>query len=226
MKCGSTSFDATPIAVPLFPLPNVVFYPRAVLPLHIFEDRYKTMTANALAGNRLIAMALLRPGWEANYYARPAIEPVVCVGRIANSERLDDGKYNFLLHGLTRAKILSEEATDSYRIARVEPLQESPVMEIDLANQRQRLMEFFCSDPLASLPQTAQLKRIVSSPMPTGEVADLIAFHLLTNIALKQSLLAETDVVRRVSRLITALDAALPMLELAERGQSGSGSFN
>src|SRR5665213_523951 len=61
-------------AVPLFPLPNVVLFPRALLPLHIFEERYKAMTADALAGDKQIAMALLKPGWEKNYYCRPAIE--------------------------------------------------------------------------------------------------------------------------------------------------------
>src|SRR5580693_5679216 len=94
--------------VPLFPLPNVVLFPRAVLPLHIFEERYKTMMAEALAGRKLIAMALLKPGWEKNYYCRPAIEPVVCVGSIISSERLADGKYNFLLQGHTRATIVGE----------------------------------------------------------------------------------------------------------------------
>src|SRR5439155_576777 len=65
-------------SVPLFPLPNVVLFPRAVLPLHIFEERYKEMTAEALAGDRQVAMALLKPGWEKDYYHRPVIEPVVC----------------------------------------------------------------------------------------------------------------------------------------------------
>src|SRR5438874_4107111 len=86
-------------AVPLFPLPNVVLFPRAILPLHIFEQRYKVMSAEALAGDKQIAMALLKPGWEKNYYGRPAIEPVVCVGTIISHERLPDGKYNFLLQG-------------------------------------------------------------------------------------------------------------------------------
>src|SRR6266478_35888 len=89
-------------AVPLFPLPNVVLFPRAVLPLHIFEERYKVMTADALSGDRLIAMALLRPGWEKNYYGKAAIEPVVCLGQILTHEQLDDGKYNFLLQGICR----------------------------------------------------------------------------------------------------------------------------
>src|SRR5438105_7782889 len=95
-------------AVPLFPLPNVVLFPRAVLPLHIFEERYKVMTAEALAGERQVAMALLKPGWEKNYYHRPAIDPVVCVGTILSYELLADGKYNFLLQGHTRARVVRE----------------------------------------------------------------------------------------------------------------------
>src|SRR5438034_6247945 len=96
---GERSTNELPDSVPLFPLPNVVLFPRAVLPLHIFEERYKAMTADALAGNGQIAMAVLLPGWEKSYYARPAIEPVVCVGAIISHEKLADGKYNFLLQG-------------------------------------------------------------------------------------------------------------------------------
>src|SRR5256714_7050907 len=92
-------------AVPLFPLPNVVLFPRAILPLHIFEERYKAMTADVLRGDRLIAIALLHPGWEKDYYSAPKVDPVVCVGEILSHERLPDGKYNFLLQGQTRARI-------------------------------------------------------------------------------------------------------------------------
>jgi hypothetical protein len=63
MACPLESVGKGVLTVPLFPLPNVVLFPRAVLPLHIFEERYKAMTADVLAGDRLIAMALLRPGW-------------------------------------------------------------------------------------------------------------------------------------------------------------------
>src|SRR5436305_10266267 len=92
---GETSADLAAdrfLGVPLFPLPNVVLFPRAVLPLHIFEERYKVMTADALAGDKLIAMALLRTGWEKNYYGKAAIERVVCLGQILTHEQLDDGK--------------------------------------------------------------------------------------------------------------------------------------
>ena len=112
--------------VPLFPLPNVVLFPRAVLPLHIFEERYKEMTADALRGRRLIAMSLLRPGWERDYYSKPAIEPVVCVGQIVSHERLPDGKYNLLLQGQGRARVVREISTENpYRVAELLDLVEA-----------------------------------------------------------------------------------------------------
>src|SRR5881275_2591828 len=107
-------------SVALFPLPSVVLFPRAVLPLHIFEDRYRAMTADALIGDRRIAMALLKPGWEKTYYGKPEIEPVVCVGRILSHEKLADGKYNFLLQGELRARIVRELPADqTYRRAQL-----------------------------------------------------------------------------------------------------------
>src|SRR5947199_1511729 len=130
-------------AVPLFPLPNVVLFPRAVLPLHIFEERYKQMTHDALRGKRQIAMALLRPGWEKNYYPRPAIERVVCVGTILSHERLPDGKYNFLLQGHTRARVVRELGDRTYRLAELEPLRQTSDLEIDLGEDRQRLERVF-----------------------------------------------------------------------------------
>src|SRR5688572_33039349 len=79
---GPLDEDSGSLVVPLFPLPNVVLFPKAVLPLHIFEERYKAMTADALSGHRRIAMALLQRGWERDYYSRPMVEPIVCVGQI------------------------------------------------------------------------------------------------------------------------------------------------
>src|SRR5262245_40628404 len=95
-------------SIPLFPLPNVVLFPRAVLPLHIFEERYKAMTADALAGERMIAMALLCRGWEKTYYDRPEIEPLVCERKILTPGRLPAGKANFLFERQMRAPVQQE----------------------------------------------------------------------------------------------------------------------
>ena len=95
--------------LPLFPLPNVVLFPNVFLPLHIFEPRYREMVADALAGDRMIGMVLLRPGWEHDYDGRPPVYPIGCSGVITHVERLPDGRYNIVLRGLERFRILEED---------------------------------------------------------------------------------------------------------------------
>jgi len=204
---SASESSAKPLRVPLFPLPNVVLLPRAVLPLHIFEERYKAMTADVLAGDQRIAMALLRPGWERNYYQQPAIEPVVCVGKVLSCEQLEDGKYNFLLQGTLRARVVAEHAGKPYRVADLQPLAQTHAMEIDLEYERGRLETIFSSTNLAKLPLARQFKELLGGPIPTSDIADVAAFNLLEDIPLKQSFLAETDVRRRVSRIADALES-------------------
>jgi len=112
--------------LPLFPLPNVVLFPNVFLPLHIFEPRYREMTADALAGDRLIGMVLLRPGYERDYEGRPPVYPVGCRGVMTHAERLADGRYNIILRGLDRFRIVSENQERSYRRAAIEVLHERP----------------------------------------------------------------------------------------------------
>ena len=206
-----------PSAVPLFPLPNVVLFPRAVLPLHIFEERYKAMTADALEGDGVIAMALLKSGWEKCYYAAPAIEPIVCVGRILTHEKLPDGKYNFLLQGIARGRVVGEDRTRPYRVGHLELLAEPDVMEIDLENERHRLTCMLSEGICSNLPVVKQFRQMLTSTMPTAEIADLLAFNFVEDVRVKQSLLAETDARRRVERLIPILDELRPILESAVR---------
>lgn len=195
-------------AVPLFPLPNFVLFPRAVHPLHIFEQRYKAMTADALRGNRLVAMALLGAGWEKNYHGRPAVDPVVCVGTVLSHEKLPDGCYNFLLQGTMRARIVSErQAVYPYRVAGLEPLVERPALEIDLDEDRRRILETFESGNLCATAVGRQFRQLLGTTIPTPQIADLIAFHFLESIPLKQSLLAECDVRRRVARIAESFDS-------------------
>jgi ATP-dependent Lon protease len=209
-------------AVPLFPLPGVVLFPRAVLPLHIFEDRYRAMTADALASDKTVAMALLKPGWEKSYYGRPAIEPVVCVGRILSHEKLPDGKYNFLLQGVQRARIVRENGGGGdrgdetpYRTAQLQPLEETPAPEIELEDERRLLHELFMTTPLGGIGAGRQFRQIVKAPLPTPVVADLAAFTFLEDVPLKQELLADIDVRHRVRRTVAALQQLVATLPQA-----------
>lgn len=207
---GSLNLDA----VALFPLPNVVLLPRAVLPLHIFEFRYRQMTADVLAGDKLFAMALLMPGWEKDYHNRPAVEPVVCVGIIRSHEQLPDGTFNLLLQGVLRATIDREFADRPYRYASLKHLKQTDALEIDLLRERARLRELFAARPLVDLPVSAEFGQLLAGPLPTSDIADLVAFHFIEQTSVKQEILADGDIIRRTRRVVDALEEHLPLTAL------------
>ena len=130
-----------PPTIPIFPLPNVVLFPNVFLPLHIFEARYRAMVSDALAGDRIIGMSLLQPGFEHDYEGRPAVYPVGCAGVITHAEPLADGRYNIVLRGIEKFRIGGEDATRPYRLARVDalPEQASEPDRAELRKERRRL---------------------------------------------------------------------------------------
>ncbi|HSS45496.1 MAG TPA: LON peptidase substrate-binding domain-containing protein [Thermoanaerobaculia bacterium] len=145
--------------IPLFPLPGVVLLPGTLLPLHIFEPRYKTMVGDALAGNRTIGMAMLKPGWESRD-ANPAVYPVGGAGEIIESEALEDGRYNILLEGRFRYRILEEATLGPYRAASVEEIASVPFStsgeERRINHTARKLFEVIRGElELAAIPETA-----------------------------------------------------------------------
>jgi Lon protease-like protein len=129
-----------PQPLPLFPLPDVVLFPHAALPLHIFEPRYRQMVREAWESHRTIGMALLRPGWEADYYGRPPVFAVGGAGVIERFEPLADGRFNILLRGTSRYRILDEQGDRAYRVATVAALAEARDDERELAQARKQLL--------------------------------------------------------------------------------------
>src|SRR5689334_10922693 len=127
-----------PPTIPIFPLPNVVLFPNVFLPLHIFEPRYREMVGDALGGDRIIGMVLLRPGWQSDYEGRPPVYPVGCAGVITHAERLADGRFNIVLRGMEKFRVRGEEEGHAYRVARVEPVPEPPAEGLRDAMQAQR----------------------------------------------------------------------------------------
>ena len=117
----NTPSEAFPIpeVIPIFPLPNVVFFPDTYLPLHIFEPRYRDMITDANEGSQCIGMALLKTGWEDDYYGNPPVFSLGCIGRIENVQLLADGRSNVILHGLSRYDIDEEFFDTSYRRAKI-----------------------------------------------------------------------------------------------------------
>jgi Lon protease-like protein len=212
-----TSLDGFSGTVRLFPLPNLVLYPFVVQPLHIFEPRYRQLMADALTDDRLIAMALLKPGWEEDYHLRPPLYPAVCIGRIFKEERLPDGRYNLLLHGVARARIVEELPVDKlYRLARVKVLADVPVASLTLEKElreelEQRMAGWFASQTAAQ----EQLEKLLQSGLPLGTLCDVFAFALPLDLKIKQQLLEEAVIERRARCLLEQLELCQPAPVLA-----------
>ena len=109
-----------PSCIPVFPLPNVVLFPRTYLPLHIFEPRYREMVADVAAGGRCMGITLLKEGWEEDYYGTPAMFPIGCVGRLVTVHKFPGGRSDILLQGLERYEIRQEVGGKSYRLAEIQ----------------------------------------------------------------------------------------------------------
>lgn len=110
-----------PRIIPLFPLPNLVFFPKTYLPLHIFEPRYREMVQDAEQQSRMIGMVLLKDGWEKNYHGSPEICSEGCAGELIAVQRLEEGRFNIILKGLFRFSVKDQFFDKSYREAQVEP---------------------------------------------------------------------------------------------------------
>jgi Lon protease-like protein len=196
----------------LFPLPNVVLFPNVFLPLHIFEPRYREMVADALSTDRLIGMVLLRPGWERDYEGRPAIYPVGCSGVITHAERLSDGRYNIVLRGVERFRIVSEEHGRSYRRGIVEVLPERGIAPSDRAvvrTCRARLASMLTpSGDAPAREALGEARTAVRMPaaMSDEDLVNALAQYLDLEPLEKQALLEQPCLRTRAASLVELLE--------------------
>jgi Lon protease-like protein len=192
----------------LFPLPNLVFFPQVMQPLHIFEPRYRQMTADALAGDRLIALVLPKPGWEADYAGTPPVHSVACLGKIVADQKMDDGRYNILLRGLSRIQILHEiPHGKTYRKAKVELLAEVPVAAAKVERRLRRQLAKLVPQYFPKQDEVKdQFRKLLKSDLTLGALCDIFAFALPLDVGLKQTLLEELEVEARLGLLLEHLE--------------------
>ena len=205
--------------IPLFPLPSTVFYPGTPLPLHIFEPRYRQMTADALEGERKIGMVLLKPDWEAAYFNRPEIFPMGCVGSIEKEIRHPDGKYNFTLVGLRRFRILREVDGKLYRCAEIDLLEEKNEQEIGEKPNvtRDGLIERY-REFTSLIPKNNSLKEEPDWNLGNllSQFVDRFAYRLDLSLEQKQTFLEEQDVLRRAEFLHDFLKMKIDLVRLSK----------
>jgi Lon protease-like protein len=206
------------MAVPLFPLPSCILLPHATIPLHIFEPRYRQMLADALAGPRLLAMAIFDgEDWKEDYLGLPPLRRHVCVGYVVRHDPLTDGGSNILLQGVCRARIEEEIPGEPYRRALLEPTESASVMEIDLQGEREELESLLNDPQLVQLAAVNALRSWMSGETPTVALVDLAGMLLADDVEQRYRMLAEADPAARLRSIIGNLRQTRRTLAIAGR---------
>jgi len=184
--------------LPLFPLPDLVFFPNTRLPLHVFEPRYRQMITDALETDNRFGIVLLRPGWQSNYHGAPPIHTLGTLGTIEQAVPLEDGKYNILVRGDARFRVIDEVSRLPYRTARV-------VLRPEIAREVQEA--YAQREWLADLAH--QYLNYLPNQMPVPEI-ETVGLEPLTNALImslnvdaeeKQKLLEIDDLVERAEQI-------------------------
>lgn len=201
--------------VPLFPLSTVVFFPNTLLPLHIFEPRYKKMINDVMNSEKIIGMALLKPGWESDYYGNPDVYNVLGMGRIVSSEKFEDGRINIVLYGLERVKIEEIIEDSPYRVAKVSIIENTHGTNEEM--YRKHIEELLAKWNFA-LDEKEKSHRInINTGLPLESLTDALATLVLSNVYDKQTLLEEPDVLKRAEALIKELQTRLDIVSITSR---------
>ena len=193
-----------PKVIPLFPLPNLVFFPRTYVPLHIFEPRYREMVQAAAASHRMVGMVLLKEGWEADYEGAPAIFAMGCVGRMMNVQRLSDGRSNILLQGLRRFEIQHEVGAESYRQGRIvlkDLFQPDAALPTEIRREIVKVVAGFIRNREDGIALSAMLKQ----PIHDDVLVQNLSFALDFTPLEKQFLLESDSLIQQGRRLLDLL---------------------
>ncbi|MBK7404376.1 MAG: LON peptidase substrate-binding domain-containing protein [Phycisphaerales bacterium] len=207
--------------MPLFPLDTATLLPQQILPLHIFEDRYRQMVGRALDGAGQIAMAVFRgPRWRQEYHGRPPLRPAVCVGQIMEHEQLPGGRYNIVLQGVCRARVVQEiPAVEGvlFRSAVLQPFGIADVDEESLEEVRDWLDAALSEGPLHRMVAAeAVLNCLRGGEIPTSTVIDVVSFMMTAGGEFRYRLLAEADALRRAEMVRADLEHLEGIIRRAE----------
>jgi uncharacterized protein len=202
-----------PVYLPIFPLPDLTFFPHTLLPLHVFEARYRAMITDSLARDRRLAVVALQPGYEPIYDGKPPVKNIAGAGTIVRCERLATGRFNVLLLGDCRIRIEREVPTDTlYRMVVATTLTEVGADRPGLARLARQIRQR-CVQILGALGRpTTEMGESLEAVRSPAELGDQVASAVLPDASVRQALLEELDVERRLERLTVALDDLLKQL--------------
>ncbi len=192
--------------LPIFPLHRVQLFPRAILPLYVFEPRYREMTAACLAGDKLMAIAQLRPGFEADYQGRPPVRSIAGLGKIIAHRENPDGTFNILLEGIARVRILQELPPDhSYREVRAQLVRDRIIDGFDQQAARDTLRLLI--DKLSQFvgESGSSLRSLFSETKRLPCLVDVLSSALIQKPTLRRKLFESRDLAARVELLTVSI---------------------
>ncbi|MCK5689170.1 LON peptidase substrate-binding domain-containing protein [Myxococcota bacterium] len=209
-------------SLPIFPLPTTVLFPGIVLPLHIYEERYREMVQDALAGDRVMAIALYKGEYGSG--DENAVYDVAGAGQIIHAEELSDGCYNIMLQGVGRVRLIEEVQSEKlYRMFRSEPMSQPGERELHAAQpELVHLQSTLMSLRAAVQKQDAQLVDVINSTSDPVLLSDILAATVVSNPHVQQQLLAADTLSLRLSTLIEALADVLLHLSASQNASSGA----
>jgi hypothetical protein len=198
------------LVLPIFPLPDLTFFPHTLLPLHVFEGRYRALVEDCLGRGRPLAVVSLRPGWEDDYEGRPAVHAVGGAGSIVRWERLATGRFNIVVRGRWRVRIERELPADTlYRVAGARVIADRGAEGAGVEHLAAAVLDRARRVLRAVNRASAPVERALAEAREPGVLADRVASALIPDPALRQALLEEPHVERRLRRLVAGLDALL-----------------
>jgi uncharacterized protein len=194
------------VVLPIFPLPEMTFFPHTLLPLHVFEARYRAMVMDCLARDKRMAVVGLKPGYEGDYNGKPPVHEIAGAGRIVQCERLATGRFNMVLKGESRVHIDRELPADTlYRMVAATPLGETGAERDGVGDLAARVTGRCLGILRAINRPTAEMEAALAGTEP-GALCDRIASAVIAEAPVRQALLEELDIGRRLSRLAEVLD--------------------
>jgi len=200
---------------PIFPLPTVNLFPQTTASYHIFEPRYVEMIESALEGDGLLAMGVLKPGYEEDYYGSPDIYPIGCLGQIQSYEKLEDGKYNIVLEGLFRVGFGEIVKDNPFRVAELIELPESDTGDDFVAEREDLLLRL--NYLVEQSPDTLDFSPILGEQEPFIALVNLVARTLPLKNAEQYALLSMDSVKERANRILWLIDDQIETIELLKR---------
>lgn len=187
--------------LPIFPLPEMVFFPGVQLPLHVFEPRYRKMIHDCLEANGAIAIAQLLPGEGPS--GLPRLAKIVGGGVISEHRLLADGRSNILVEGLARLELDELPFVAPYRRARARVVEDEPI-EVRGADHAALV-----SAATGFAREVRRHDKSFSLKLPTHldarTLADLCAFQLVVDVAVRQRILEERRPDLRVRMVVEEL---------------------